>query len=105
VIRKTVGATVTAAVLGTNLFKTRPNDPSPGLTLSTSGTGWLASAEGTDGDYDVQDGFNILNGWSWLPYPEKRLHVPGAGIIAVKFPVTPSTAQQWELTTTLMELG
>jgi len=91
-IRKTAAATVTAAVAGTTLLKGNPVAPTTNATLSTSGTGITASAEGTNGELSVQRGFNILNGWEWLPTPEERILAPQAGILAVTFLAAPTSA-------------
>lgn len=103
-VRKTGAATVTAAVVGTNLFKARPGDPTPSLQLGAALTGWTATAEGTDGDIPWVEGFNVLNGWKYLPVPEERIHVPAAGIIGLKFLTAPAS-QTWEIQVSLMELG
>ena len=86
-IRKSAAATVTAAVVGTTLLKQDPNGPTPDLVLSTTGTGLTATAEGTDSDEIYPDGFNVLNGWLYLPVPEEREIIPQSGIIALKFVV------------------
>ncbi len=102
-VRKTVAATVTTAVLGTHLFK-KPGDPNPGLDLGTAATGVIATAEGTDGDIPLRDGFNVLNGWKHLPVPEERKFVPAAGIIALKFPAVPAS-HTWNMEIVIRELG
>jgi hypothetical protein len=104
IVRKTAAATVTTATVGTDLFKNRVGDPAPGLQLGTALSGWQATAEGTDGDTIIQDGFNVLNGWNLPSLPEERLHVQGGQIIAMKFPTTPTT-QLWEIYLSLQELG
>lgn len=53
---------------------------------------WKATVEGTDGVIPVDDAFNILSGWLWLPVPEERIWVPPSGIIALKFPSAPTSA-------------
>ena len=103
-VRKTAAATVTAAVVGTNLFKARTGDPTPSLQLGTALTGWTATVEGTDGDIPVQDGFNVLNGWSYQPVPESRLFVPAAGLVGLKFLTAPAS-QTWEIYAEVLELG
>jgi len=87
-LRKTAAATVTSY---TPLLM-RPNDPVANAAGSTSGTGITATAEGTDGDILIEEGFNILNGWLYLPIPEERIIVPVNGIIGLKFPVAPGSA-------------
>lgn len=108
-VRKTVNASVTTATIGTNLFKLRTGDPNPALALATTGTGWMmtgaAGAYGTDGDVPGGDGFNVLNGWAYLPVPEERLFVPASGTIALVFPITPTSVESYVFRLTLMELG
>ena len=102
-IRKSAAATVTAAAAGTNLFFRDPNQAAASLTLSTTGTGFAASAEGTDGDKCWEEGFNVLNGWLYLPVPEERIYVPPAGIIALKFATAPAS-QTWKFLMAIREL-
>jgi hypothetical protein len=68
-------------------------------------TGTNASAEGTDTDILVQDVFNILNGWLYLPVPEQRPVVDGAGIIGLKLPVAPGSALTITASITFKELS
>ena len=58
----------------------------------TAATGHTATVEGTDGDVLVDEGFNVLNGWLWLPTPEERIIVPGAGFIALRTATTITSA-------------
>lgn len=103
-VRKTAAATVTAAVVGTHVFKRNPNGPTPQLQLGTALTGVIATVEGTDGDIAWREGFNVLNGYKYLPVPEERLIVPGAGIIGLKFFNAPAS-QNWDFQVSVMELG
>jgi hypothetical protein len=82
--RKTAAATVTAAVLNTDIRRLDPGDSGSSVQLGTALSGYTASAEGTDGEIIVEEGFNILNGWYYEPQPELRPTVPGGGIIALK---------------------
>ena len=87
ILRKTAAATVTS-------FTPRLYNPSDPVSLAiggTAATGYTATAEGTDGDVLVDEGWNILNGWLWVPIEDKII-VPQAGIIAMKFPVAPASA-------------
>lgn len=90
IVRKTVAATVTTF---TPLLLD-PGDTAAQAVGGASATGTQASGEGTDGDFLVDEGFNVLNGWLWLPTPEERIWVPATGIIALKFPTAPA-AQNW----------
>jgi len=88
ILRKSVAATVTSA---TPLLLD-PESQAAGAVGGTAATGITGTAEGTDGDILVDDGFNILNGWVWLPTPEERIKVDAGGIIAFKFPIAPASA-------------
>jgi len=103
-VRKTAAATVTAAVIGTHLFKLRTGDPTPALQLGAALTGVIATAEGTDGDVCFRSGFNVLNGWVYLPVPEERLFIPAAGILGLKYMTAPG-GQNWDWNLSIMELG
>lgn len=101
------GATVTTAIIagptGT-LFIDRKADPSPSLSITTTGTGIRGTAEGTDGDIFLKEGFNVLNGWLHLPVPEKRIHVQAATAAALKF-ITAPASQNWDFVWEIQELG
>lgn len=103
-VRKSAAATVTAGVVGTHVFKLRPGDPTPGLNLGTSATGVIASGEGTDTDVAYEEGFNVLAGWRFTPSEKEYIHVPGAGIIGLKFRTAPAS-QTWQMSITIEELG
>lgn len=85
VVRKSAAATVTAGVAGTSVF-----DVAGGAsgtikgTLSTSATGIIATAEGTDGDEMFRTNFNVLSGYERDWQPNARVWVPVSGIIAIK---------------------
>lgn len=91
-VRKTAAATVTIAVAGTNVNKNNPANPTSDASLGTSATGFTASAEGTDGEIDMERGFNVLSGLEWLPSEAEQIIVPQGGIIALKFSVAPPSA-------------
>lgn len=103
-IRKSAAATVTAAIIGTHLFKDRPGDPNPDLQLGTALTGVIATVEGTDTDTWMREGFNVLNGWLHLPVPEKRMLIRAAAFAGLKFLNAPA-AQNWDFVLELRELG
>jgi hypothetical protein len=87
-IRKTAAATVTIGAVGTNIFDATGNSTSGAGTfrgtLSTSGTGVVATAEGTDGDELWRSDFNVLAGYEKDFQPNARLWVPASGIVALK---------------------
>lgn len=92
ILMKTTAATVTSAtpVLW-------PNGGAGPIAASavggTAATGIAVTAEGTDGAILVNEGWNIVSGWTWVPASDKeRILVPAAGIIALKFPVAPASA-------------
>lgn len=89
IVRKSAAATVTA--FGAPL-KNDPGDAASNMVSSTTGTGTVGTAEGTDGDILYRDNFSVLNGWLWVPTPEERIIVGPSGIIALKFPVAPGAA-------------
>lgn len=91
-VRKSAAATVTIAVAGTNVCKLNPISPTTDASLGTSATGFTASAEGTNTDQTIKRGFNILNGFEWLPTPEERLLVPQGGILGLTFLTAPPSA-------------
>lgn len=91
-LRKTAAATVTA-------FTPIENDPDGAAAFGVGGTaatGITATAEGTDGDVLVSAGFNVLNGFEWVRSDMNEIIVPAAGIIAIKFPVAPTSAT-WDI--------
>jgi hypothetical protein len=50
----------------------------------------LATVLGTAGAILYADSFNWQNGWLWLPVPEERIIVAGAGILSLHLPVAPA---------------
>lgn len=88
-LRKSVAATVTSATP----LKYNPNDPAALAVGSTSGSGYNASAEGTDTDILDEDVFNVLNGgWQDIPVPDGRIWVPQGGIAALKLNTAPAAS-------------
>lgn len=82
--------------------KTKLGDPTSGITGGTAGAagtaGVNASAEGAGAKSVIlNDAFNVLNGWVWLPTPEEQL-VFGAGAssgFGLHLPVAPATLTNW----------
>ena len=98
-LRKTAAATVTS-------FTPIENDPDGPVAFGAGGTaatGITASVEGTDGDILVNEGFNILNGYTWVRSARDEIVIPAAGIIALKFPVAPASAT-WRATLVIEEV-
>jgi hypothetical protein len=98
-LRKTAAATVTSFTPR----KTNPGNPSSLAVGGTAATGYTGSAEGTDGEVLIDEGFNILNGWLWTPVRPGEIWVPQGGIIAMKFPVAPASGT-WRATLVAREL-
>lgn len=100
-VRKTAAATVTIGAVGTNIFDLTGNSTSGAGTfrgtLSTSATGVVASAEGTDGDVVHQYNFNVLNGYAKDFQPENGVWVPVSGIIAIKLKAVVALTYDCEL--------
>ena len=82
--------------------------PTPTAVDASASSGvtvkWIATAEGTDGNILIEEAFNFLNGWVWLPVPEERIIVPPSGIIALKFPAAPTSAS-WTFGMDYEEIG
>lgn len=87
-VRLTAAATVTLGAIGTNISDATGNATSGAGTfwgtLSTSGTGVVATTAGTVGDVFHQMDFNVLAGYEWNAQPNSRLWVPASGIIGVR---------------------
>ncbi len=86
ILRKSAAATVTSY---TPLLMDA-GDGAAKAVGGTAATGITATAEGTDTDILISDTFNALTGWLYLPVPEERIKVGGAGILGVKFPANPA---------------
>lgn len=67
---------------------------------------WKATAEGTDGNVLRPDVFHMKSGWFWVPKnARQRIIVPGAGIIALKFPSATNVTGNWTYGIEWEELG
>lgn len=102
-VRKSAAATVTTAVVGTHVFLTDPGGPNPNLSLGTAATGVIGTAEGTDGDVILREGFNVLNGWLYMPVPEERIQFRVSDIVALRFLTAPAS-QLWNAKIVIREL-
>lgn len=91
ILVKSAAATVTAASAGTTLNKVGAHGITSDAVLSTSGSGYTATVEGTDSEIIVDEAFNVTQGWQWVPVPEGRIVVPVSGIIAMKFLTAPAS--------------
>lgn len=87
--RKSAAATVSSYTPKKNGPST---DPAAAAVGGINKTGTLATVEGTDGDILVQDVWNFLNGWLWVPTsPKEYKYVDATGIIALVLPVAVGT--------------
>lgn len=89
-------ATVTAATASVNFDSLNLSDPiaSSLVVISTSGTGYNATAEPSGGTRHIlqQDVWNVLNGsWQYLPVPEERIRVPISSLFTLNFDNAPSS--------------
>jgi hypothetical protein len=82
-LRKTAAATVTAAVVSTDILRHNLAQAASTVQVGTTSTGYNASAEGTNGEVIRRVGVNSLSGWCYLPLSDARVIVPAAGIIAL----------------------
>lgn len=95
IVRKTAAGTTTAVT-------PVPVRPSQGTASFTAGHN--ATAEGTVTDVHDGEGYNVVNGWLWLPTPDEQIVVPSAGILGVRFAAAPAT-QTWRYGATVVEIG
>ena len=80
-----------------NLFA---GGPTSGITGGTAGAestaGTDASAEGAGAVTPfIQEGFNNLTGWLWVPTPEERIIIPADTAVILKIVGTPTTLTNW----------
>lgn len=68
--------------------------PKPLTSTATAGATCETNctAEGTAGNILVDEGFNILNGWLWVPTPEERIIIPPSGFLGLKLASAPASA-------------
>lgn len=109
VFRKTAGATVTAGTIGggsPTIFDLTGNTTGGASTfrgtLSTTGTGVNATAEGTPGDEPFGWNFNVLAGYEKDFQPQARIWVPISGIIAIRIKAV--VAATYDVLATIREM-
>jgi len=73
--------------------------PTAGFTA-----GHTATAEPTASDVLVQDEFNVVNGFLFLPTPDEQIVIPAAGWLGLKFAAAPAS-QTWDYGMFLVEIG
>jgi hypothetical protein len=94
-LRKSTAATVTSAtpaLLGVGMQASK-------CVGGTGATGITATNEQTDAAVWVEEGWNIVNGWLYLPVPEERVYIINT-TGGLKFPTAPTSAgyvsgQEW----------
>lgn len=77
------------------------------------GTAGAAATAGTDASAEgagavtvtIQEGFNNLNGWLWVPTPEERLIIGPDIAVIVKIVGTPATLTGWNAGITFAEIN
>jgi hypothetical protein len=80
----------------------------PGGTAGAAGTsGVNASAEGAGAKTVIlDDSFNVLNGWLWLPTPRETIVIPASSAsgFGLYLPVAPATLTNWAFGVTFAEV-
>lgn len=79
----------------------------------TGGTAGAAGTAGTDASAEgagavtttIEEGFNNLNGWLWVPTPEERIIVPTDKAVILKIVGTPTTLTGWTAGITYQEVN
>jgi hypothetical protein len=84
IMRQTTAGTMT--LLSPGPLPLRPNIPTAGFTA-----GRTASAEPTASDILVDEAFNIVNGYLWLPTPDEQWVIPAGGFLGIKFGAAPAS--------------
>jgi hypothetical protein len=107
-----IGTKVTA--FGT-YTSTTPNPHALGGAASgiAGGTAGAAATAGTDASAEgagtftalIEDGFNNLNGWIWVPTPDERLLIPADTAVVLKLHGTPTTLTNWHAYVTFEEIN
>jgi hypothetical protein len=72
----------------------------------TSGVNASVAGAGTKSEV-IDDNFNVLNGWLWVPTPRETIimNASAASGFGMYFPVQPSTLTSWSYGLTFAELG
>ncbi len=70
-----------------------------GVNASVAGAGAKAEV--------INDNFNVLNGWLWVPTPRETIvmNASAASGFGMYFPVQPSTLTSWSYGLTYAEMG
>ncbi|SRR6266568_1498693 len=94
--QSTAGTNVTTP----NINPADPDDAAAGFTARG-----LCTVLGTAGAILYPDSFNWQNPWLYLPVPEERRMVVGAGIVSLKLPVAPGQTQTINADLDVLEVG
>jgi len=86
-LRKSSAATVTSQTPTLRSVSMQASKCVGGATAS----GITATIEGTDSTVYDEEGFNVVNGWLYLPVPEERIMLVNTSV-ALKFPTAPTSA-------------
>ena len=72
----------------------------------TSGVNASVAGAGTKSEV-IDDNFNVLNGWLWVPTPRETIimNASAASGFGLYFPVAPATLTSWSAGVTYAELG
>lgn len=90
---------------GTNVTSPNANPVDASDTAFAGTVRGLCTTEGTLTTDLIADSFNWVNGWIWLPVPEERIYVKGAGIVGLRLPVAPPSSLTVSCGITIGELG
>ena len=101
ILRKSGAATVTSYT--PRLID--PGDSAAGGVGGTTATGTNASGEGTNGDILLQQDFNVLNGWLYVPTPEERIVIAPSGIVGITFINAPGSSMTVDAVMVIGEEG
>lgn len=83
-VRKSVdGTNVTTPTVGQH----DQNSPAHGLTLRG-----MCTSVGTISETTKRRGFNVLNGFEWVPTPEERIWILPSGVFGLHLPVAPPSS-------------
>jgi hypothetical protein len=97
ILRQTTAGTMTT--LSPGPLPLRPNVPTAGLTA-----GRTATVEPTASDILLEESFNAVNGYLWLPTPDEQWVIPAAGFLGLKFSAAPASST-WAYGMHLVEIG
>lgn len=98
VLRQTTAGTMTT--LSPGPLPLRPNVPTAGCTA-----GRTATVEPTASDILLEEAFNAVNGYLWLPTPDEQWVIPAAGFLGLKFAVAPAASVTCSYGMHLVEIG